>query len=302
MFEDDQHLKNLEVKCRECLNAAFNAAQIYADTFAPYRVFYKNNENTDVEKMKNEDHDVEFFATSLERYHREEEMARHIEPKLHLGMLLVDAFLMKNKLIPSPIRCLDVINLILPIIAKHRTDNLIAEAQEATFKLEAKPSSTIDYVNSLTFLEQIQERIDPLEKEAEVVKEMYGLIEAYKVPSPPEDLIVFQTLFPCIQVTRNSIDKALTERDSNVKQFCDALDKDIGSLTEDCRRLKSQAQAPAILDPDADEVSLETKIIFHSSVKIGRFSDFWILRQRSKNDLKVKVSIYICLKLTRIWS
>lgn len=135
MFEDDQHLKNLEVKCRECLNAAFNAAQLYADTFTPYRIFYKENENTDIDKMKNEDHDIEFFAKSLEKYHLEEEMARLIVPKRHLGMLLVDSFLMKNKLIPNPIRCLDVINLILPIIAKQKTDSLISEAQEATFKL-----------------------------------------------------------------------------------------------------------------------------------------------------------------------
>ena len=242
MFEDDQHLKNLEVKCRECLNAAFNAAQLYADTFHPYRIFYRENEAIDIEKIKNDDHDVEFFATSLEKYHREEEMARLIVPKRNLGMLLVDSFLMKNKLIPNPIRCLDVVNLILPIIAKHKTDSLISEAQEATFKLENKPVSTLDYVNSLTFLEQIQERIDPLEKEADVVKEMYALIDEYKVPCPPEDLVVFNTLFNTITVTRNSIDKALTERDTNVNQFCSVLDKDIAGLTDSCRRIKSQAQ------------------------------------------------------------
>ena len=159
MFEDDQHLKNLESKCRECLNAAFNAAQLYADTFQPYRTFYRENENTDVEKIRVEQHDVEFFARSLEKYHREEEMANLIVSKRSLGMLLVDSTEMKNKLIPNPIRCLDVVNDILPEIAKRKTDALIAEAQEANFKLENKPTSTIEYVNSLTFLDQIQERV-----------------------------------------------------------------------------------------------------------------------------------------------
>ena len=37
-----------------------------------------------------------------------------------------------------------------------------------------------------------QERIDPLEKEAEIIKEMYDLIDAYKVPTPPEDFAVYQ--------------------------------------------------------------------------------------------------------------
>ena len=66
---------------------------------------------------------------------------------------------MKNKLIPSPIRCLDVVNDILPRIAKRITDALITESQDAIFKLDSKPQTTIDYVDALTFLDQIQERV-----------------------------------------------------------------------------------------------------------------------------------------------
>ena len=159
MFFMDGDLKNMENKCRDCLNAAFNAAQQYADTFQPYRTFYRENEFTDVDKIRTEPHDVEFFATSLEKYHREEGMAKKVVPKRNLGMLLVDATEMKNKLIPNPIRCLDVVNDILPQLAKHQTDSLIAESQEATFKLETKPNTTLEYVDSLTFLDKIQERV-----------------------------------------------------------------------------------------------------------------------------------------------
>jgi dynein heavy chain len=253
MFEDDQHLKNLESKCRECLNAAFNAAQIYADTFEPYRIFYRENELTDVNQIRTDEHDVEFFARSLEKYHHEEEMAKFITNKRNLGMLLVDASEMKDKLIPNPIRCLDVVNDILPDIAKKKTDSLISELQEAISKLENKPQTTIDFVEILTFLDKIQDRIDPLEKEAEIVKEMYELIDQFKVPCPPEDLVVYATLFNTITACRNAIDKALTERDSNIIKFCSTLDKDIVKLNEDCRKIKQQAQASSILDPDADK-------------------------------------------------
>ena len=41
---------------------------------------------------------------------------------------------------------------------------------------------------------------------------------------------------------RNSIDKALTERDGNINAFCTTLDKDIGDLNEECRKIKNQAQ------------------------------------------------------------
>lgn len=86
-------------------------------------------------------------------------MAKNIPTKRNLGMLLIDATEMKNKLIPSPLRCLDVVNDILPRIAKRQTDSLIAESQEAIFKLDSKPTTTLEYVDALTFLEQIQERV-----------------------------------------------------------------------------------------------------------------------------------------------
>jgi dynein heavy chain len=71
---------------------------------------------------------------------------------------------------------------------------------------------------------------------------MYDLIDQYKVPCPPEDLVVYATLFNTITLCRNAIDKALTERDANINHFCTTLDKDIHNLTEECRRIKNQAQ------------------------------------------------------------
>ena len=52
-----------------------------------------------------------------------------------------------------------VINDILPKLAKKRTDTLMEFCQDAQFKLEAIPSSTVEYVESLTFLDDIQEKV-----------------------------------------------------------------------------------------------------------------------------------------------
>ena len=47
----------------------------------------------------------------------------------------------------------------LPTLAKKVTDTLIAECQDAQYKLEVIPTSTIEFVDSLTFLDVIQERV-----------------------------------------------------------------------------------------------------------------------------------------------
>ncbi|XP_052368634.1 dynein axonemal heavy chain 6-like [Oncorhynchus keta] len=51
---------------------------------------------------------VAFFAESLKKYHSEHKEALAIKQKRHLGLLLVDTTLLKGKLLPSPLRCLEV--------------------------------------------------------------------------------------------------------------------------------------------------------------------------------------------------
>ena len=85
-------------------------------------------------------------------------------------------------------------------------------------------------------------QIDPLEKEAERVNAMYELVDQYEVPTPPEDFAVYQTLFPQIGEVRNSIDKALGERDTNINKFCTHLDKDIAELNKEVKEIKLAAQ------------------------------------------------------------
>lgn len=81
-----------------------------------------------------------------------------------------------------------------------------------------------------------------LEKETEIVCQMYKLIECYSVPTPPEDVAVYATLPSCINAVRNTTDKAAEERDSYVDKFCQHLQQDINKLTNKVQEVKSQAE------------------------------------------------------------
>lgn len=256
MFEHDLHLQKIIRNIKEALKAGFNACNQYADTFEPHREFYRVNESTDLDAVRGEHRElfsyVDFFREALDRLHRQRLMTLAIGELRPIGMIMVDSTTMKGLLIPSPLRCLDCYNDMVPKLARQHVDRLIAELQNAQFKLEFEPSTTIEYVENLSFLDEIQERIDPLDKEAEVVKAMYDLIDTYRVPTPPEDFAVFQTLNPSITGVRNAIDKALAERDSSIDKFCSRLDKDIAELSREVKEAKQEAQNPIILDANAD--------------------------------------------------
>ena len=50
---------------------------------------------------------------------------------------------------------------------------------------------------SLSFLDEIQEQMAGVEDEAVVVKDLFDLIHQYQVPTPPEDLAVYQVQSAC---------------------------------------------------------------------------------------------------------
>jgi len=54
-----------------------------------------------------------------------------------------------------------VVHDILPTKARSEVDRLLTELQDAQFKLEFEPTTTIEYVQSLTLLDEIHERVSP---------------------------------------------------------------------------------------------------------------------------------------------
>ncbi|XP_074052253.1 dynein axonemal heavy chain 6 isoform X2 [Macrotis lagotis] len=257
VFEDDKNLKSIIFQIKETIRSAFDVANIYAATFEKFQSFYRENEGLDLETLRKQEPGVNFFAEQLEKYHREHKEALALRPIRNVGLLLIDTKKMKKKLIPSPMRCLEVINNMLPLQSRKKVDAIISEAQDAEYKLEFVPTATVEYVNSLLFLDEIQERIEVLEDEANIVAKMYKLIEQYQVPTPPEDFAVFATMKPSIIEVRNAIDKSVGQRDTSIQLFCQHLDKDVEELNNEVNEVKLQAQDPQILDSSADQVKIK---------------------------------------------
>ncbi|XP_063314781.1 dynein axonemal heavy chain 6 [Pelobates fuscus] len=295
MFEGDKHLHSLVYQMRETIQSAFAAAAVYGDTFERFCKFFKENESLDLEALKKEEHGVEFFSDNLEKYHKEHKDALAITEKRNLGLLLIDAKKLKQKLIPSPKRCLEAMHDMLPGLAKKKMDAIIAEAQDAQFKLEFSPTTTLDYVNSLVFLDEIQERIDVLEEESTVVVQMYKLIESYKVPTPPEDFAVFATLKSSIISVRNAIDKSVGERDGNIEKFCRLLDKDIVELNKEVKEVKQRSEDPQILDINADKTKVKN-ILADLQITLNELQKSAFQYKMYQKNFKVEVTKFDALE------
>ncbi|XP_017317258.1 dynein axonemal heavy chain 6 isoform X2 [Ictalurus punctatus] len=294
-LENDQYLQNIIRNIKNSIQFAFDAADAYAHTFKSFHLFYKENESLDLEALKEQEHDLVFFDESLKRYHGQHKEALAIKPKRHLGILLVDTTQLKSKLTPSPLRCIEAISDILPLLAKRKMDAVITEIQDACFKLELVPTATIEYVDSLTFLDEIQERVGSLDEEVETVCQMYKLIESYSVPTPPEDLAVFSTLRPSRASINSSINKAVGKRDANMAQFCQHMQQDIKELNSEVTRIKRQAENSLLLDIDADRDQVRT-LLGETQNSIDELQEQAFRYKSYQKNFKVEVTKYDSLE------
>ena len=85
-------------------------------------------------------------------------------------------------------------------------------------------------------------QVEGIENEAEVIKDLYELIEKYQVPVPPEDLAIYSTLKPAVQAVRSSVDRVVSSREQYIDKFCRNLDRDITDLGKEVKDIKNEAQ------------------------------------------------------------
>jgi len=55
--------------------------------------------------------------------------------------------------------CVQMIHYLLPLKARSEIDRLLTEIQDVQFKLEFEPTTTVEYVEALTLLDEIHERV-----------------------------------------------------------------------------------------------------------------------------------------------
>ncbi|CAH8560243.1 unnamed protein product [Schistosoma turkestanicum] len=274
MFAEDIELQKIIDDVKTSLNCSFEAVNAYMKTFDEIQSFFRENEEITVESVQHDysartsemnhverlSETLQFFKKHLLKHHRQIKIAELVPEVKSIGMFLVDTKSLRACLLPSPNKCLDVYHSLLPVYVRSEVDRLIQETQEAEYTLSITPSSTVEYVNYFAFLNQTQSRIQPIEKEADIIKDLYEMIDVFTVPVPPEDFAVYQSLIPSIDRAKDAMDKALGDHDQYIDRFFGSLEKDINELLHDIKETKQAVNNPRLLDVTAEREAVRAEM------------------------------------------
>ncbi|XP_018654464.1 LOW QUALITY PROTEIN: hypothetical protein Smp_130810 [Schistosoma mansoni] len=260
IFIEDIKLQKIIENIQYSLNYSFKAVDCYKHTFEEIQKFFQENNEITMETIQNEYLALQYFKRNLLKYHRQIKIAKLVPMAKSIGLFLMDTKALHTCLLPSPNKCLMILHHLLPLYIHNEMNRLINETQEAEYTLSMLPSNTLDYVNYFIFLNQIQNRIEPIEKEAEVIKELYEMVESFIIPVPPEDYAIYQTLIPSIDRAKNAMDRALGDRDVCVDKFFGSLEKDVNELIHDIKEVKQAVNNPILLDVTAERETIRSEL------------------------------------------
>lgn len=113
------------------------------------------------------------------------------------------------------------------------------EVDKAQLFLETEPTSTIEYVAYLEFIDSAQIKADDLEVVLDYCKDLYDITEEFKIPVPVNDMNNYLGLSVTMGVLRNLIDRKIEERDKIIVRFNAKMNKDISLLIEEIGKIKT---------------------------------------------------------------
>lgn len=100
----------------------------------------------------------------------------------------------------------------------------IDEVHTATSRLTAADGITEEFVEKLTFLNEVKEKEASLDMRCAEIQSLYELIDHYKIPVPDIDKAAFATLNPDFQALKNAVEEVESMRDDNIQKYSTDLE------------------------------------------------------------------------------
>ena len=110
-------------------------------------------------------------------------------------------------------------------------------------------------------MEKLQARQDLLAEQFEQVDEHYGLMEDQKVPVPPQQLAMFQSLTIEFGHMKSALDLAESRKIEDIAQFNIMVEANIKMLQEDRKAAKNAANDEMFLEYDPAGMNLDSPVM-----------------------------------------
>ena len=256
MVTGEESYKGLVHTIKSSLQAAFSDVEDYALQFERFKRLYVENRRVDPHQIRQDDPPLDWFRDERQKYHNQQSDIDHLPPQRDVAIFTAKTDKLKQVLTPSPIRCLDELEVLLPVIAKEKNDILMSEVTEANRRLESEASSVEEFVEFIKFHTAICARMDNINSMYETINEMYLLIMTdleVKSPTTHEEHLRFtEGTGPAVAKLRHTITQVEDTKDNLTRHFSENIDVQHEKLRAQIQVVSQKGKNEMVDDEDAE--------------------------------------------------
>lgn len=128
-----------------------------------------------------------------------------------------------------------------------RVEALTKECTYAIDFLEVYPTTTLEFVKHLEFIDEASGRLDGIENEIDYAKEVYDIIEEFHVPVPADEIEAYYNFGSILTSLRNLCERKLADKADLIEKFNKQLSKDISNLIREVGLIQDESIVSILL-------------------------------------------------------
>ena len=230
---------------KDAIYNAFSVCHDYLQSFEPFKEMVLENQQLDAQELwdgaTNGELLLDDFRMKLEMYGGQAANITRLDDIKECGIIQVRARTFKEMIAPSPAKCLDKLEELLPQLAIVKLKSLLDVVTEANLKLNHPPTNVAEFVYLLDFIDLCNERKDDLEDEYLEVVKHYALMNSHHVKVNEMDRAAYQMLVPEYAQMKNMLDLLDSTQDQDKTKWSQMLEEDIKLFRAEIVLLKNAA-------------------------------------------------------------
>ena len=258
LVSQSEEFYDLKHRVEECLEADFNEAERWVKHFDNVRPIYDFHLSEEFRTYPEKEHTMIGIKRDMEKVKEWQRLLAGIGAQHQCGCILIEFKKLKTELTDITEEALAMMKEQLKKLARDKCREVVGKLTAAIKVLEERPAYLKDFARYMQSLRGLQTDDEGLNKKANLVHDMYRLLDLEKVAIPPQDEVQLLELGKKQTTYRTSKEDSTayveSKRDDMVRRLKKTqaqLNKDISSIAASVSTgefINPKANAPAILE------------------------------------------------------
>jgi dynein heavy chain len=292
MVINDKEIQQKEKDLKKGVQDAFEAVKRHCEIFYKSLEIYDENRSFTEEVYR--DADAEDIKQALIKFKSQQEEFEKMKDIFDLGIFQLNAKAIKQKLLPSPIKCREQIEKLLPEISLEKSKRLIIDLNEAHANINSIPMNVDDYIRLNKYLKEIEDNMQGYTQRYNDVKDLLQLMEIYCIRNPESNRLKFQETLQTLNKLRLRVASYYERAESDKVRFGRELRENILTLDKKVIELKIKLADERLMDRDSVTISMvnllseagkEVESLYKQSQSYNHYLEAMELEKRNFNEV-----------------